>query len=275
MLDFMKNQTTHTSNFLKSYNYEKLDNRLINEKKALQTTLQEIFALGETDYYSEIFIRMNKNSEIKKIQKRIQEIENLNKQKDVLGREARINTLVKMAESMNPQFSLTKTAKLAFLTEIQVYTRNLENSFSLAIHKNMWKVYQLSRISGYYDFFLEILQKRCKKILINNKKFTKSCQSVETVIGYADIDVYFYAGNMAEVVNTVIHIFEVEYSSIEIDIKFHLLYKAVVAWVSSTKNSFFASEKALKVLNFAVFNKDCYEVSNICEEKIDIKGLLQ
>lgn len=260
MLDFIKNQVNYSYNKLSSYNYCRLDNKLQEEYKSLQTELQKILYLGEADYYTEMYIRIEKNPQIKKIEKRMREIEKISQSKDVLKREEALLCLVKLAQVTLPKLSITRISRLGLLTEMQVYTSNADTGSSMIIHKNMWIVYQLSRISGYTQYYIEMLQSRYRKVLIHGKKFPKVSGCYETPLGYVDIDVYFCAGEMKEAVNTILEILEIDWTSIELETKLLLLYKAVIAWVISNVDEFQATYNAFNVIWNSVAAEDCYEI---------------
>ena len=274
MLDFMKNQFTNHSDTLISYNYCKLNNKLLTEYKALQLRLQEIFQLGDTDYYSEIFIRIKKNAEIKKIQRRILEIENIGRGGDILARDDIILSLVNLSEKSNGKLELTKNAKLGLLTQMQTYTMLSEGESSSFIYKNMWVVYQLSRITGYTDYYLEILKSRYKRIIYHGKKFSRCSQCYETAVGFADIDVYFECGQAEEVFQSILAIFESDYKSLDMERKLSFLYKSVLSWVISNKNEFSTSLFALDSIYTIKTKENSYEINGILLRKFSPKEII-
>ena len=274
MLDFIKTQYTCTSNKLNTYNYSKIDNRSILRYKELQLQLQQILQMGETDYYSEMYVRVQNNAKIKSIKKQLNHIEKHKTLHDVVDREESILELVELSRNSFDRIILTKTARLALLTQIQSYTKTSENASSIAIHRSMWISYQLSRLADYSTFYLEILQKRFKKIFIGNSKTSAVNSCYETAVGYADIDVYLKHGHMEEAFNTVISIFEIDFPALDINLKVFLIYKAVAAWLISNKDTFHASRRCLSAIycNKEVENHYC--IYNVIKKEFKPNDLM-
>lgn len=256
MFDFIRFQISQASYKLSSYNYCKLDNKMVAKHKELQAELQEILSLGESDYYSEMYIRMERNADIKRIKNEIRKIENIRRCGDVVDREESLLKLVNLAENSKEKVELTETAKAALLTQIQVFTKCSENGKPVNILKSMWVAYQIAKIAGYTDFYLEILRSRFKKVIFKEKKFTKVSPAYETALGFMDVDVYWRHGHMEEVFFTILHIFESDFLALDIERKTHFVHKAALAWVISTNNEFSASKQSLYLCNAELLNND-------------------
>ncbi|OMJ87824.1 hypothetical protein SteCoe_10388 [Stentor coeruleus] len=272
--DFIWLQSQNTQYKLKSYNYCKMDSKVLTTYKSLQMKLSDILQLGETDYYSEIFIKSTRNHEIRSIERQIKKIERLNNKNDVLGREESILKLCEISSWSSHPFPITKIARQAFLTVMQVYTLNSENAPNRIAYRYMWLCYNLSKITKQEIFYLEMLRNRYKKIIYHDKKVSKSNPIYEICLGYADIDIYFQYGQMEEVINTVQNMLDADYSAFELDLKANLMYKATLAWAISNSDTFTASLKAKEILKPLVKSQETMMISGVSKKKISPNELL-
>lgn len=274
MSDFIRLQSQNTQYNLKSYNYCKMDSKVLTTYKQLQMKLSDILQLGETDYYSEIFIKSTRNHEIRSIERKIKQIEKINKKNDVLGREESILKLCEISSWSSHSFPITKLARQAFLTVMQVYTFNSENAPSSIAYRYMWLCYNLSKISKQEFFYLEMLRNRYRKVIYHDKKISKSSPVYEICLGYADLDIYFAHGQMEEVVSTVQNMLDADYSALELELKVNLIYKAILAWAISNSDTFTTSLRAKEILKPLLKSQDPKAISGVSMKKIPPTELL-
>lgn len=243
-LDFISYQMNSTQYKLDSYNYLKLDSKTMIEYKNLQTKYKDLMQLGETDYYSEIYLRITKGSELKRMEKRLRQIENMNNSKNNLLNESSVIKLVRLSE-LNYNFpKLTKSTRFALLTLSQNYMVNaLEATEGVQI-KYLWISYHLLKIIKETDYYLEFIRATCKTIFKNDRKYIKSTPVFQLSLGFADIDAYINRSNYYQAYQTILNIFETNFCDIELEMRTALLYRTVLYWLVSHKTYFVASTLA-------------------------------
>ena len=249
MNEFINYQVSHKQHKLDSYNYLKLNSSTLNEYKNLKDKYKDLIQLGETDKYSEMYLRLIKGAELKKLEKRLRAIENLINNSHKFFNEYNLMKIVKLAEVNNSFPQLTKSAQLALMTVAQNYIVNAEMGSDGIILKNMWVSYHLFKAIGRTEFYLEVVRNFNKKLIKNGIKFSRSSLCFQVALGFADIDAYFYRNNYYEAYETIISIFESDFTNLEMEYRSVLLTKATICWLLSNNSSFEASPIILNLVS--------------------------
>ena len=247
-LDFISYQVNSKQYKLESYNYLKLDSKTMIEYKNLQTKYKDLIQLGETDYYSEIYLRLTKGPELKRMEKRLRQIENMNNNKNNLLNESSVLKLVRFSEQNYDFSKLTKCSRFALITLSQNYMVNALEATEEVQIKYLWISYHLLKIIKETDYFLEFIRATCKTVFKNDRKYTKSTPIFQMSLGFADIDAYINRSNYYQAYQTILNIFETNFCDIEVEIRTNLLYKAILYWLMSHKTYFVTSTLAKSFL---------------------------
>lgn len=249
MIEFIQHQFSHGQHKLLSYNYMKLSSDNLIEYKKLNEQYKDLVELGETDHYSEVYLRIIKGSELKKLEKRIRQIENLNNNSNKFYNEKSLMKIVKVAQYQVAFPKITKSAELALMTTAQNYIVNAEGGNNSIILKNLWIAYHLFKVLGRTEIFLQFLKHENKRVIKNGKKFAKNSFCYQIALGFADIDAYFYRNHYFEAYQTIISILEFDFSGLERETRSVLLTKATICWLLSSSSSFEASPLILDLVN--------------------------
>mmetsp|Transcript_16224 Transcript_16224/g.16146 ORF Transcript_16224/g.16146 Transcript_16224/m.16146 type:complete len:509 (+) Transcript_16224:3983-5509(+) len=232
MLDFMKADFPYRIN---SYSQNSnIDAE--GEKEYLETKkeLKKLFEIAGDDEISTIFVKVNRNSEIKKYEKKLAIFE---KKRKELGSN-RNDILTKIFENSKYLYGdfkvLTDIARHALLTQAQFeMTRSETSQEETAIAESIWLAFELCKVSGYELYFQEMLKKRYRPVLKFSGKISKLSQNYQYALAYLDIEVYYKTLCFEDAATSILSLFEVQSKEMSISHKVILIERAVTLWAIS------------------------------------------
>jgi len=264
MHDFLKSHVYGNPYCLNSYvESDMLGNKKYIEYAEAKKKLDGLYEMTDGYEYSIYYLQYTRNSEIKSLEKIINNYEKFMTESYGFSKSDIIRYLLDKSKFLYfYDAKITEIARHALLSYIQIAINLSEKDHhDDETVKYLWMAYELSKISGYSLYFQEMLNSRYKSIIKNEAKAPKISLFHKYALIYLDIDYYYKAGYLEDVSNSICSLFEYQFKDFEILNKIFLFKKAVCSWVLS--------------LGINAFLPKCFEPYLSCFVKEDKKFIIK